>query len=289
MIGLRVDIYKSPKELQDYLKSYKREGKSVAVVPTMGALHEGHLSLIKKARTLADLVITTIYVNPTQFAPTDDLDKYPRPFEKDCALAEELGTDIVFAPQDSVMYPEGYSTEVTCGGITTLLEGASRPGHFDGVTTIVTKLFNITLADHAVFGQKDAQQVLVMKKLVRDLNIPVKLHVALTIREEDGLAMSSRNKYLTKEERLSVPTIYKGLQLVQELYNGGERSVQILKEAVQNFYHRQSFYNLEYVSIADLECYEIEESIETGAMVSLACSTTVSHTRLIDNILLGDL
>lgn len=284
-----MEVVQSPKVLQEILKKKKKTGNSISVVPTMGALHDGHLSLVRKAKELADIVVITLFVNPTQFAPTDDLDKYPRPFDRDCALAQENGADYMFAPTDELMYPKGYDSTLHCGGITERLEGASRPGHFDGVTTVVAKLFNITVADVAVFGQKDAQQVLVLKKMVEDLNMPVEVVIGDTVREADGLAMSSRNKYLTPQERKAAPILSKGLFEAKELFNSGEHSINLIKEKMNALYETETLLSIEYISFADKECYELSDTIDGGALLSLACRTAVSNTRLIDNVILGDL
>lgn len=261
----------------------------MVVVPTMGALHDGHLSLVRKARKLGDIVVVTLFVNPTQFGPNEDLDKYPRTFDDDCRGAEDAGADYLFAPTVKEVYPDNYDATVQCGGITTRLEGASRPGHFDGVTTIVLKLFNMTVADKAVFGQKDAQQVLVIKKMVRDLNVPIEIVVAPTRREESGLAMSSRNRYLTEAEKLEAAALSKGLFNAIYEYEEGERSVDRIKEKVLTFYKQFPLLSIEYVAITDRECRAIEGEIITGALLSLACRTTETNTRLIDNVILGEL
>lgn len=275
--------------LQGELSQKKAHGKSVAVVPTMGALHEGHLSLIRKAREIADIVVVTLFVNPTQFAPHEDLDKYPRTFDADCTAAKGAGADYLFAPSVEEVYPPEFDAVVQCGGITSRLEGASRPGHFDGVTTIVLKLFNMTVADKAVFGQKDAQQILVIKKMVRDLNIPIDVVVAPTMREESGLAMSSRNRYLSDAEIGEAAALSQGLFRAKDSFKSGITKVEELKSDLLAFYKRYSLLEIEYVAITDRECRDITNEIGQGALLSLACRTKESKTRLIDNVVLGDL
>lgn len=284
-----MEIVQAPSVLQSKIIELKKEGKRIAVVPTMGALHEGHLSLVHRAVKEADIVVVTLFVNPTQFAPHEDLDTYPRPFEKDCSLAQEAGADFLFAPTPVDMYPEGFDTTVSCGGITSRLEGASRPGHFDGVTTVVLKLFLISQADCAVFGQKDAQQVLVLKKMVQDLNVPVEMIIAPTVREEDGLAMSSRNKYLSETERRDVTKINEGLKAAADLFEKGERKRSTLIAEVDAFFNKGSMFSKEYISLANAECFEIMDTVVEGALLSVACRTKESQTRLIDNYILGTL
>lgn len=282
-------IVKDAEVLQKKLLAHKAKGERIAVVPTMGALHEGHLSLIKKARTEGDIVVVTLFVNPTQFGPNEDLDKYPRTFESDCEGAESCGADYLFAPMVTSVYPEQFDTVVHCGGVTSRLEGASRPGHFDGVTTIVLKLFNMTVADVAVFGQKDAQQVLVIKKMVRDLNVPVNIIVAPTVREESGLAMSSRNRYLTKAEKVEAAALSQGLFRAKDDFDRGENRVSVLRDTLEAYYAKHPLLKIEYIAVTDRECIAIDGDITNGALLSLACRTKDSQTRLIDNVILGDL
>jgi pantoate--beta-alanine ligase len=282
-------VINNPKEMQAVAINHKKDGKTVAVVPTMGALHKGHLLLVKRAKELADIVIVTIFVNPTQFGKNEDFGKYPRTLKADCSLAKEYGANYVFAPSADDIYPQNYDTTISCGGITSRLEGAARPGHFDGVTTIVLKLFNITQAEIAIFGQKDAQQSLVISKMCRELNLPITLDIFPIVREDDGLAMSSRNRYLTIKEREDVVYINRALKEAETLYNSGERDVKLIKKMVSNIYNKVNYFTTEYIAITDLECINIDKTITDGALLSVVCRTTDTNTRLLDNIILGNL
>lgn len=280
-------IVKSVTEMKNLSLTYHKSGQTIGFVPTMGALHEGHLSLLKIARQNADLTVMSIFVNPTQFAPEEDYEKYPRLFEQDCAKALDAGCDVVFAPSVYQMYPQGYSTYVSVEEITSRLCGLSRPNHFRGVTTVVLKLFNIVEPQVAVFGQKDAQQVIVLKRMVQDLNCSVKIKVGPVIRESDGFAISSRNKYLTDKERVEVPGIFDALKKVKECYESGEKKSAILKELLARKYNSFKFIKPEYIEIVDSLKLEPIEIINSPSLVAVACRTTESKTRLIDNIVLG--
>jgi len=258
----------------------------VGFVPTMGYLHEGHLSLARRAKAENRSVVASIYVNPTQFAPTEDLAKYPRDLPRDLAMLESIGTDVVLIPPDIDMYPDGYNTWVEVGRITKYLEGASRPTHFRGVTTVVNKLFNIVDPDAAYFGQKDAQQVLVIEKMVNDLNMNVRVVVCPTVREPDGLAMSSRNTYLTTEQRRGAPVLYKSLTMAKELYLRGEKNSLTIKQQMTELIKKEPLANIDYISVADAATLEEITSINSKTLVSLA--VRFGKTRLIDNIFLGD-
>ena len=282
-------IINSSKEMQITAINHKQNGQTVAIVPTMGALHKGHLLLIKRATELCDIVIVSIFVNPTQFGKNEDFGKYPRTLDSDCKLAKEYGTDYIFAPSSEDIYPKNFDSTVSCGGITTKLEGAARPNHFDGVTTIVLKLFNISQADIAVFGQKDAQQSLVISKMCRDLNLPITLDIHPIVREDDGLAMSSRNRYLTPEERVDVLNINLGLKKANESFKNGEKEVVKLRDIVAKIYNQSTYFTPEYIAITDNQCNEINKKIEKGALLSVVCRTNISNTRLLDNIILGEL
>jgi len=277
--------------MQEIAKKCKSEQKTLVLVPTMGALHEGHLKLIDRAKSCGNdgdtVVIVSIFVNPTQFAPNEDFAKYPREFENDCKKCSERGADFVFAPNPEDMYPDGFDTKINCGKITTVLEGAIRPTHFDGVCTVVLKLFNITLADIAIFGQKDAQQVMVLKQMARDLNLPTALVVHPIVREKDGLAMSSRNAYLTADERAEVAKISLGLEKTREFIEK-ERDCKKIKEFLLNYYSRALYFIVEYVEITDFSAKKIEKITDDCALISLAVRTTQSKTRLIDNIITGE-
>jgi pantoate--beta-alanine ligase len=255
----------------------------------MGALHSGHISLLDIARRDADVTVMSIFVNPTQFGPSEDFSKYPRPFEDDCRKAETAGCDVVFSPTKEMMYPAGYNTYVSVENITGNLCGASRPGHFRGVTTVVLKLFNIVDAHTAVFGQKDAQQVLIIKRMVKDLNHPVKIIVAPIVREADGLAMSSRNVYLTKDERSEVAVIKRALDRGIYCYEQGERNASVIKNEIYSVLNTSKMLSVEYVEIVDTVTVQPMEIISAPALIAVACRTTQSKTRLIDNAIAGGL
>ncbi len=255
-------------------------------VPTMGYLHEGHLSLVRRARAENNHVAVSIFVNPTQFGPHEDYDRYPRDLERDLRLLEPLGVDLVFAPSVEEMYPPGFQTWVIVEEISRPLEGAARPGHFRGVATIVAKLLNIIQPDRAYFGQKDAQQAVVIRRMVRDLNIPVEIVVCPTVREPDGLAMSSRNTYLSPEERRAATVLFRALQTAKAYYEQGERDAERLREAMRTVIQAEPLARLDYVSVADPETLQELSRVEGRALLSLA--VYIGKTRLIDNILLPE-
>ena len=256
----------------------------VGFVPTMGALHEGHLSLVRSARAENKSVVVSIFVNPTQFSPSEDFDTYPRDLERDLRLLEEESVDLVFAPASVELYPAGYSTWVEVESLTERLEGAARPTHFRGVATIVTKLFNIVAPQRAYFGQKDAQQALVIRRLIRDLNLPIELRVCPTVRESDGLALSSRNSYLSADERRAATVLKRGLDLAERLFSGGERDADRIRRRVRDLISSEPLAEIDYVSVADLETLDELESLDRPALVSLA--VRFGRTRLIDNTIL---
>lgn len=258
---------------------------SVGFVPTMGYLHEGHLVLVRHARTETLTVIASIFVNPTQFGPQEDFATYPRDPERDLALLEKENVGVVFMPSAQEMYPQGFSSSVAVEGITERLEGKPRPGHFMGVTTVVAKLFNIVQPDRAYFGQKDAQQLAVIRKMVSDLNMNLEIVAVPTVREPDGLAMSSRNTYLTLEERKAAPVLWKALCLARGHWENGEKDVTRLRQEMTTLIEREPFAQIEYVSIADPETLEELEKVDSEALVSLA--VRIGGTRLIDNTMLG--
>lgn len=257
----------------------------VGFVPTMGYLHEGHLSLARLARSSCESVIASIFVNPTQFAPTEDLAAYPRDLDRDLELLEKEGVDLVLAPSSNdEFYPSGYDTWVDVGGIAQRLEGASRPTHFRGVATIVAKLFNIVRPQRAFFGQKDAQQAIVIQRMIRDLNFDIELILGPTIREPDGLAMSSRNFYLTPEQRAAAPVLRRCLERVENLYADGERNGERLRQAMKEVLQAEPLARPDYLSVAALDTLEELETIDGKALVSLA--VRFGSTRLIDNTVL---
>ena len=240
-------------EMRAASRAARRDGKSLGLVPTMGALHEGHLSLVRAAKAQCDLVAASIFVNPLQFGPNEDLAKYPRTFDRDRELFQQEGVDFIFAPSVEEMYPAGAVTYVTVEGLSDKLCGRSRPGHFRGVTTVVAKLFNIVEPDRAFFGQKDAAQSTIIRRMVRDLNIPVQVVVCPIVREPDGLAMSSRNAYLDAQQRESARVLYRSLMAVQERFDQGERKVRALIEAGSQAFAQEPSVRLDYFEIVDPE------------------------------------
>jgi pantoate--beta-alanine ligase len=282
-------------------RAARRAGGRLGFVPTMGALHEGHLSLVRAARAASDVVAASIFVNPTQFGPNEDLGKYPRSFERDCELLEREGVDLLFAPGVEEMYPgvaDGLAdrsvrptnvrsavTWVTVEGLSDRLDGRSRPGHFRGVTTVVSKLFHVVEPDAAFFGQKDAAQVAIIRRMVRDLNLAVEIVVCPIVREADGLAMSSRNAYLDADQRTRALVLHRSLMRVQQLAGTGERSAARLLAAGREEIARESSVRLDYFDIVDAETLEPVEDVSRGALVAVAAY--VGSTRLIDNVVLG--
>lgn len=257
----------------------------VGVVPTMGFLHQGHLSLVRASRARDATVAVTIFVNPTQFGPNEDFDRYPRDEERDLRLLEAEGADAVFAPPVEEMYPEGFSTFVEVRGLTEVLEGARRPGHFRGVTTVVAKLFDIIAPDRAYFGQKDAQQLAVIRRMVRDLDLAVEIVAGPTVREADGLALSSRNAYLTPEERQAATVLYRALQSARAAWEAGEREGDRLRDAMRDVLAGEPLADVDYVSVADPLTLEELARVNGEALASLA--VRLGRTRLIDNVPLG--
>jgi len=257
----------------------------VGLVPTMGFLHEGHISLVRQASSECKSVITSIFVNPTQFAPTEDLEKYPRNHERDLKMLEEAGVDIVWMPTAEDMYPPGYQTWVDVTDLTKPLEGSMRPGHFRGVATVVAKLFNATRPDKAYFGQKDAQQAAVIRQMTRDLSYPIEIIVCPTLREEDGLAMSSRNTYLDPAQRQAAVVLFRALSGAKKAFIEGERNAEIIRQVVRDGIGAEPLAQLQYVSCADYDSLVELESINARALLSLA--VYIGKTRLIDNFILG--
>ena len=259
--------------------------ESVGFVPTMGYLHEGHIELVRIAGRDNPVAVVSIFVNLTQFAPNEDYKAYPRDLDRDLSVLDKVKTGIVFIPDSDEMYAGGYNTWVDVQGITGKLEGKSRPTHFRGVTTICNKLFNIVQPDKAYFGQKDAQQALVIQKMVADLNMNLEVIVCPTIREKDGLAMSSRNTYLTDSERLSAPVLYRSLCMARDMFAKGERDAGIIRKAMADLISQEPAAKIDYVSIADMQTLDEVDTIKSKALVSLA--VRLGKPRLIDNIVLG--
>lgn len=256
---------------------------TLGFVPTMGFLHEGHLSLVRRAKAECDAVAVSIFVNPTQFVAGEDLDRYPRALERDLALLREAGVAFVFTPQAHDMYPPGFATSIDVGPVALPLEGSSRPGHFSGVATVVTKLFNIVQPTKAFFGQKDAQQCAVIRRLVTDLNMPLDVIICDTVRNESGLALSSRNAYLGEDERQRASLLHAALQTAKEYVGKGERNAETVRRTMQDMFAREPDFIVDYISIADPISLAELDRIENEALVSLA--VRVGTTRLIDNML----
>src|SRR5262249_13437688 len=275
-------ILTSAAEVTAVSKEAHRAGKRVGFVPTMGALHDGHLSLVRTARGQADVVIASVFVNPTQFGPNEDFSKYPRSPERDAAMLAAEKTDYIFLPSVEEMYPPGATSWVTVEGLSEKLDGGSRPGHFRGVTTVVAKLFSIVQPDLAFFGQKDAAQVAIVSKMVRDLNFDVRIVVCPIVREVDGLAMSSRNTYLTPEQRKHALVLYRSLMRVQFLVDRGETASDRLLVAGKQVMAEEPAVKLDYFEIVDRETLEPVNDVSAGALVAVAAY--VGSTRLIDNI-----
>ena len=256
----------------------------VGLVPTMGYLHEGHLSLVRRASSECRAVVVSIFVNPTQFGPNEDLARYPRDLARDLGLLEPLGVSLVWTPTAEEVYPKGFQTWVDVEALTRRLEGEVRPGHFRGVTTVVSKLFNAVLPEKAYFGQKDAQQAAVISRMVQDLNFPLELVICPTVREPDGLAMSSRNRYLEGPDRAAAPVLFKALSAAKHAYDQGERSAEKLRGIVRTTVEAEPRAQLQYVSCADYESLEELETIRGKSLLSLA--VLIGNTRLIDNFVL---
>ncbi|KEO84291.1 pantoate--beta-alanine ligase [Tumebacillus flagellatus] len=274
-------------EVRRYVAEQRAGGKTVGLVPTMGYLHEGHLSLVRQAKEQCDVAVMSIFVNPLQFGPNEDFDAYPRDLERDARLAESAGVDVIFAPGVDEMYPDGGGkslTYVDVEAVTETLCGAKRPGHFRGVATVVTKLFNIVLPDRAFFGLKDAQQVVVLQQMVRDLNTPVEVVPCPIVREPDGLAMSSRNVYLSDEERVQALVLSRSLRMAAERVQAGERDADALVAAVREMIQEQPLAKLDYVQIVSMRDLSLLSTLDQPALLALAVK--FGKTRLIDNIVL---
>ena len=281
----RMKIVATITDMREAVRGARAEGKVVGLVPTMGALHAGHVALMRRARQECGLVVASVFVNPTQFEPKDDLEQYPRDLESDAAKAESAGVDLIFAPSAAEMYPPGFDAWVEVGGLTGILEGASRPGHFRGVTTVVAKLFNIVGPDKAYFGMKDYQQLKVIGKMVSDLDFPVEIVPVQTVREADGLAMSSRNAYLSVEERAAATVLHRALKLAEERIKSGERDPDRLRESVTELIRSEPLASVDYVAVVNPETLEPPVWIDGELLVALA--VRVGQTRLIDNAIMA--
>jgi len=278
-----MQIAETIKSIRQLIADARTQGKSIALVPTMGSLHPGHISLIDAAVKQCDFVVVSIFVNPTQFGPNEDLDRYPRDIETDTKICENANASAVFAPPVNEMYPEKNITWVTVANLTENLCGKSRPTHFRGVTTVCAKLFNIVTPDKAFFGQKDAQQAIVIKRMVHDLNFPLEIVICPTVREPDGLAMSSRNKFLTQDQRKDALLIYKALQHCEKMVSRREHNCQNLIRQMHKILEPSSQLDVEYISIVDPVTVRDIEEIADNALVAIAAK--IAATRLIDNII----
>ncbi len=274
-------IIHHPHEIYAHVAFARNEGRTIGLIPSMGALHQGHLSLVEVAGKQCDLTVATIFVNPTQFGPKEDFSKYPRTIESDLEILARVGTDIVFVPPAESVYPEGFSTYVSPPAIAKRWEGEIRPTHFQGVTTIVLKLFNMIPASIAYFGQKDLQQCRVIQRMVEDLNVPIRIEICPTVRESDGLAMSSRNRYLSNDERHKALALWRAIQLTQELVNQGEQNVQTLEQAMQTCLIDSGVSNIDYARIVDSVLLEPVQTLHQPSAIIIA--VRMGTTRLIDN------
>jgi pantoate--beta-alanine ligase len=272
--------------LRHAIAQARRSGRTIGLVPTMGALHAGHLSLIKAARAETDFVVVSIFVNPTQFGPKEDFNRYPRPLERDLELCGQAGADLVFHPQPEVMYPSDYRTFVEVTGLQDVLCGASRPGHFRGVATVVLKLLNLVQPDRAYFGQKDAQQVRIVQQMVRDLNVPVEIRVCPIVREADGLALSSRNEYLEAEERRQATVLHRALTKAQRRIEAGEHDAAVVRQVMVEQIASVPGAVLDYAAVVDADSLQALDRIDAERPVLLALAVRFGSTRLIDNLLI---
>jgi pantoate--beta-alanine ligase len=279
-----MQVLSTIQEMRLACRAVRQSGQSLGLVPTMGALHAGHIALVRAARAQCDVVAASIFVNPTQFGPNEDFAKYPRPFEQDCTLLEAEGVALVFAPQPEEMYPAGASTFVEVGGVGDRLDGASRPGHFRGVATIVAKLFHVVGPDKTFFGQKDAAQVAALRSMVRDLNFDLELVVCPTVREPDGLALSSRNRYLSASDRARALVLSRALDVIAASYRAGQKDVARLLEAGREVLATEPEVRIDYLEIVDADTLLPLTEAKPGALVAIAAY--VGSTRLIDNTIL---
>jgi len=281
-----MEIIETVEGMQAKAEGLRLSGKTLALVPTMGFLHEGHLELMRVGKKHADVVIISIFINPTQFGPNEDFAQYPRDTEGDLAKAEGVGVDIVYFPKVEEMYPEGYQTTIAVEKVTHHLCGLSRPGHFDGVTTVVAKLFNATKAHMAIFGQKDYQQLTAISRMVQDLNMDIRIVGVPTVREPDGLAMSSRNSYLNPKERKSALCLKKSMDLADELFRQGERDAGRIKKEVEALIRRHPFTDIDYINLCHPFSLEDLDILEGDTLIALAVK--VGKTRLIDNAVIRE-
>jgi len=284
-IPMKPEIFTTCSTMNRFSLDARANRQTIGFVPTMGALHAGHESLIEAARRENNIVIVSIFVNPTQFGPGEDFKKYPRTFDTDVEICRSHDVDAIFAPKPSEMYPEGYATYIDQEALTQTLCGASRPGHFRGVLTVCCKLFNITASHTAYFGQKDYQQALVIRRMVRDLNLPLKIETCPTVREHDGLALSSRNRYLSESERADAVVLYKALVAAREMFEQGETEAGKVKDAMSYLINQASSAKIDYAAIVDPETLQPLDKIDGPALAALAVK--IGNTRLIDNMIIS--
>lgn len=279
-----MELINDPKAMQTRSNKLRKNGKTIAFVPTMGALHEGHLSLVDVGKRSADIAVMSIYLNPKQFGPNEDISSYPSNLEMDLELARSRGVDIVFFPSDNAIYPEGFQTYVETSEIAKELCGSLRPNHFRGVTTVVLKLFNIVKPDFAIFGEKDFQQLKTIEQMVKDLDLDIEIIPAPIVREEDGLAMSSRNRYLTPDERLKARSINEALNLAKNIVKSGEQDLDKIVDCVRSHIESTDIAKIDYVKICDPETMEELTTLKTPALLAIAAH--FGRARLIDNCIL---
>jgi pantoate--beta-alanine ligase len=281
-----IKIIKTVREMQDYSESLRNSGRKISFVPTMGYFHDGHLDLMREGRKSGDSLIVSIYVNPTQFGPSEDLEKYPRNFDRDRSLAESVGVDVIFFPSNAEMYPKNYQTYITVEEVTKNLCGLSRPGHFRGVATVCAKLFHMVKPHIAIFGKKDFQQLVTIKRMVADLNMDLEIVGMPTTREKDGLAMSSRNVYLSQEERESALCLSRSLKRAKEQYEEGERDAGRILESVKKYIENVPFARIDYLKICSTETMNDVKNLDGESVLALA--VFIGSTRLIDNYVFGE-
>ena len=274
----------SPSRIQSYCRLARAEGKTIGLVPTMGFLHEGHLSLMRRARAENDLLVVSIFVNPTQFGPNEDYETYPRDIQRDSETVASVGVDVIFSPTAKDMYPNGYATFVNVEHITEKMCGATRPGHFRGVTTIVAKLFNLVQPHRAYFGQKDAQQTVVIKRMAEDLNFGTEIVVLPTVREDDGIAMSSRNKYLNQEERQAALVLIKSLRMAESLVKSGQNDAAEINHKMRDMIEAEPLAQIDYIAIVNANTLADLDIVKGEVLIALA--VFIGETRLIDNVIL---
>lgn len=280
---MEVIVARTPKEVKETIRDWKKQGYSIGLVPTMGYLHEGHGSLIERAVKENDKVMVSVFVNPIQFGPNEDLETYPRDFDADLQMIEKLRADMVFHPEPSDMYAPDFSTTISVAGVSENLCGARRPGHFNGVCTVVTKLFNLSEADRAYFGQKDAQQLAVVRRMVRDLNANIEIVGCPIIREDDGLAKSSRNTYLNPDERKAATVLSKALRTGKQMIESGEKNAEVVKSKITEIISKEPLAKIDYVEITDWNSIEPVDIIDRSTLCAIA--VYIGNTRLIDNFI----